>query len=157
MFWLQGKSPETKNLQALLESHAAYDLIIGITGPSAPAWNDALDDLTPDLSGIGKETPPRTRIEGFRFQRDERVRSRVRARAKGRCEYCDQRGFVMANGKLYLETHHVLALAKQGPDNLSNVIALCADDHRRAHFAKNRDDIERRMRSILARKIRASR
>ena len=49
------------------------------------------------------------------------------------------------DGSRYLETHHVIALAKDGADNLTNVIALCPNDHRKAHFSNRRESIEREM------------
>jgi 5-methylcytosine-specific restriction protein A len=33
--------------------------------------------------------------------------------------------------KPYLETHHVISLSEQGPGKVTNVIALCPNDHRR--------------------------
>ena len=69
----------------------------------------------------------------------ERVRSRsVRdtalLRANGHCEYCGDAGFVMYDGRRYLETHHLDPLSNGGGDVPSNVVALCADHHREAHY-----------------------
>lgn len=69
------------------------------------------------------------------FVRSPEVRRRVLARASGRCEHCDRPGFVTISGSLYLETHHVIPLCEGGEDATTNVVALCPDDHRRAHFA----------------------
>ena len=49
------------------------------------------------------------------------------------------------DGTRYLESHHVIALANDGEDRLTNVIALCPNDHREAHFGERRDYIESRM------------
>ncbi|WP_407646473.1 HNH endonuclease [Henriciella aquimarina] len=40
----------------------------------------------------------------------------------------------MPSGALYLETHHIQPLAEGGADTLTNVIALCPNDHRKAHY-----------------------
>jgi hypothetical protein len=45
----------------------------------------------------------------------------------------------------YLECHHILALAKDGADRMTNVIAICPGDHREAHFGKRRGEIEAEM------------
>jgi hypothetical protein len=45
----------------------------------------------------------------------------------------------------YLECHHILALAKDGADKMTNVIAICALDHREAHFGKKRAKMEAEM------------
>ena len=83
-------------------------------------------------------------------ERSAAVRQVVLRRAKGICELCGQRGFVTASGSIYLETHHVISLADDGPDHDSNVVAICPQDHRRAHFAVDRDDIGARLSAVLA-------
>lgn len=39
----------------------------------------------------------------------------------------------------------MIALANDGEDRLTNVIALCPNDHREGHFGESRDDIETQM------------
>lgn len=84
------------------------------------------------------------------FVRSPEVRRRVLRRAAGRCEYCGGEGFLTSAGQVYLETHHVVPLAEGGPDMASNVVALCPDDHRRAHYAADCADIGRRLLEYLA-------
>ena len=84
----------------------------------------------------------RIEVKGFAFKRDPAVRSAALTRAGGRCEYCGERGFQMANGSIYLETHHIIPLCEGGSDDSRNVAALCPNDHKRAHFATERDDIQ---------------
>ena len=81
--------------------------------------------------------------------RSAAVRDVVLARAGGRCELCNEPGFVTAAGSIYLETHHVVPLADNGPDHPSNVVAICPQDHRRAHYAAERDEIAIRLTAIL--------
>ena len=57
----------------------------------------------------------------------------------------------MANGKVYLETHHVVPLHEKGPDSVSNVVALCPNHHREAHHGKNRAQIREQLLAKLAR------
>jgi 5-methylcytosine-specific restriction protein A len=82
----------------------------------------------------GNDVAPRVSVRGTAFKRDGAVRFRALVRAAGRCEQCGTLGFVTATGKLYLETHHVVPLSEGGSDRLDNVVALCPNDHRRAHL-----------------------
>jgi 5-methylcytosine-specific restriction protein A len=59
----------------------------------------------------------------------------------------------MANGGVYLETHHIIPLSEGGPDTFENVIALTADAHRQAHFGVDRDELRARCLEIVARRI----
>ncbi len=83
------------------------------------------------------------------WMRDDTVRTAVLNRAAGRCEYCGETGFETANGSIYLETHHIIPLSEGGSDNTLNVIAVCPNDHRRAHHADDRDRMRHRMLEIL--------
>lgn len=76
------------------------------------------------------------------YARDPRVRSAVMKRADGRCEYCGEAGFLKLDGSPYLECHHIIALANDGADRLANVIALCPNDHREAHFGLKSAEME---------------
>lgn len=78
-------------------------------------------------------TPQRLTRTGTVFTRDAAVRAAALARARGRCEFCGSPGFLTASGALFLETHHIRALADGGPDVVSNVAALCPNHHREAH------------------------
>jgi hypothetical protein len=94
-----------------------------------------------DVAQLETGGPARREVNGSAFVRDPAVRRRVLARAGGRCELCGELGFMMVSGSLYLETHHVVPLAEGGADHEGNVVALCANDHRRAHFAAVRDEL----------------
>lgn len=83
-------------------------------------------------------------------ERSAAVRQTVLRRAKGICELCGERGFFTSSGSMYLETHHVISLADDGPDHEANVVAICPQDHRRAHFAADRDEIRVRLKAHLA-------
>jgi len=106
---------------------------------------DYSDPLYGALDDLGAEDPARVLYASYTYLRDQKVRSAVLLRAAGRCEYCGEEGFLKADGSRYVETHHVIALAKDGADKLTNVIALCPNDHRKAHFSDKRDSIEQEM------------
>lgn len=90
---------------------------------------------------------PVTRQESISaaFFRSPEVRQAVLNRAQGICECCGLPGFTTKNGAIYLETHHVVPLSENGPDMEWNVVAICPNDHRRAHFSESweqlRDDL----------------
>ena len=106
---------------------------------------DYSDHLYGALDDLGTDDPARVLYAGYTYLRDQKVRYAVLQRAAGICEYCGEEGFLKEDGSRYLETHHVIALAKDGADKLTNVIALCPNDHRKAHFSKERDLIEQAM------------
>ena len=106
--------------------------------------SNAIDDLEIDID-LGNDTPGRSRTERWTYARDPKVRVAALRRAKGHCELCGRPGFPTASGEPYLETHHVIFLAKEGKDMLTNVIALCPNDHREAHFGLRREEIEKEM------------
>jgi hypothetical protein len=107
----------------------------------------AIDDLD-ELNG--SETPERNGYFGEWFVRDGKIRAEVLRRAEGRCEHCGAIGFQTYGGKIYLEAHHIISLAKQGPDTLDNVIALCPNHHRQAHFGDDREELEAQFKIKLA-------
>ena len=113
--------------------------------PVSFARDDAINDM-------GNEEPVPMVFTGKRYPRNQRVRDAVLRRAKGKCEYCGERGFICENGRPYLESHHIIALASQGPDKMTNVIALCPSDHREAHYGRQRQKVEGRMVRIVRQK-----
>lgn len=82
-------------------------------------------------------------------RRSAMIRRNVLERAAGRCEHCGRAGFLMASGQVYLETHHVVPLSEDGPDLECNVVALCPEDHRRAHFGVDADEIRYALLTLL--------
>jgi hypothetical protein len=101
---------------------------------------DGLNDL--DDIPAGNATPDRASATSWFVVRDAKVRAYVLKQAKGKCEYCGSKGFLMKNGLRYLEAHHVISLSTKGKDTVDNVIALCPFHHREAHFGQNADALE---------------
>lgn len=117
-----------------------------------PARSGFEDQFT--LADFGKQSPDRRDTVSAVFERDRRVREWVMARANGHCEFCGRKGFRTNSNALYLETHHVTPLSEGGSDTVGNVIALCPNDHRMAHFGSGRDKMRARFTDILNRKCR---
>ncbi len=81
--------------------------------------------------------------------RDSEVRRFALRRAKGKCQLCGASGFQLPNGSMFLETHHAIPLAEDGPDSVSNVVALCPNHHREAHYGREAKTIRERLLKIL--------
>jgi 5-methylcytosine-specific restriction enzyme A len=121
-----------------------------ITRNAAPAvFVDQFTTIDTENNG-----PTRRQTTSAMFERDAEVRQRVRDRAQGVCEYCGRIGFTTVSGAIYIETHHIVPLADKGPDNDRNVIALCPNDHRRAHHGREADQLRREFERIVATKLR---
>lgn len=104
------------------------------------AQADGLSDLgTPPE---GDRYPDRAKVTGWAVIRDPKVREFVIRSAKGHCEYCGKKGFQLPSGAFYLEAHHIISLANQGHDTVENVIALCPEHHREAHYGTRAEELE---------------
>ncbi|WP_416066076.1 HNH endonuclease [Rhizobium sp. ZK1] len=107
--------------------------------PILPDAEVDLEELRRRAFEAAEPTPERVPAQRSVFARSQDVRDYVLARAGGECEHCRRPGpFVRANGSLYIECHHVHRLSDGGPDSPCNVIGVCPDCHRRAHFGIDR-------------------
>jgi len=129
-------APEQQEVESKQAFERHFRTTYGLTPEESKS--NAIDDL-------GTDTPARARSEVWSYPRDTRVRDAVLKRAKGKCEFCGELGFMKPDGTRYLESHHVIDLARDGADRLTNVIALCPNDHREAHFGERGKEIEKGM------------
>lgn len=113
--------------------------------PQDPDFDPAAEDREYQESKGNPPPIPPKKIESTCttiFERDSEVVKAVKRRAvDGLCELCRNSGFKTASGGFYLEAHHVIPLNCGGPDDERNVVAICANDHRRAHFSEDRHEI----------------
>ncbi len=148
---------------------ASYDMFTGeihLVRGESPAGEETSHASSGAALGLDKETiemqpyldqfdmveaPQRREVQGSGYIRSALVRAEVLRRAAGVCEACGDSGFRMANGAIYLETHHVVPLSQSGPDVVWNVVAVCANDHRVAHFGELREEWRSRMIDHLSR------
>ena len=79
------------------------------------------------------------------YIRNPQVRQNALKRAAGVCEFCNQLGFKMENGAIFLESHHIIPLSENGPDIEWNIIAICPNDHRRAHYGENQEEFRHQL------------
>jgi 5-methylcytosine-specific restriction protein A len=103
-------------------------------------WENAINDQSAPPEG--NRVPDRANVVVQVIKRDNRVRAHAIKRAKGKCEYCGVQGFPTTNGDFYVEAHHIIALCDSGCDTVDNVIALCPQHHRQAHYGKNAESLE---------------
>lgn len=96
------------------------------------------------------DSPEKRDGGGSAYLRSAQVRETVLRRAAGTCESCSEPGFLMDNGAVFLETHHVIPLSENGPDVEWNVVALCPNEHRQAHYGADRRDMRTRLVAKLA-------
>jgi 5-methylcytosine-specific restriction protein A len=83
------------------------------------------------------------------YKRDPKVVAWIIKNAQGKCECCGDDGFIKNDESIFLEVHHLRLLAENGSDTTQNAIALCANCHRKLHYAKNKEE----MRESLIKKI----
>ncbi|AWI76769.1 hypothetical protein CEW83_17360 [Parazoarcus communis] len=106
-------------------------------------------------TAIVEKTVTRVR-SGNVYRRDPKVRAKVLQIAGGRCECCGDLGFLTEAGERYLETHHVVGVSERGPDSSGNIVAVCPLCHRKAHYAADRIQIERKMLEAIRRRGRSN-
>lgn len=84
------------------------------------------------------------------WMRSRVIREYCLSRAAGQCESClASAPFQRLDGRPYLEVHHIGRLSDGGPDHIENVVAICPNCHRRAHFSEDRETFT----SFLSNKI----
>ena len=97
----------------------------------------ALRSAAYEASQAAAATGERSAREEYR-KRSAAVRDYVLARAGGACEGCNENApFIRGNGTPYLEPHHLLRLADDGPDDPRYVSGLCPNCHRRCHHGED--------------------
>jgi 5-methylcytosine-specific restriction protein A len=139
-----------RELDTELWTLTEYDIVSGqfelSRGILSQKYVDQFD--LEQLLKIGSGKVARTTSAYFR---DRKFRTATLARANGKCELCGTVGFTMDGGAIYLETHHIVPLGEGGIDHSSNMLALCPNDHRRAHYDLDRNKIREDLLRISSR------
>jgi len=122
-------------------------------------WSDLDEDSlsTANLAELraaalakARETAPSHEKKRFERLRSKAIHLYVLARAEGTCESCANAApFQRSDGSPYLEPHHTDRLADDGPDHPAQVIALCPNCHRRAHYSSDSDTYNNRLKRKL--------
>jgi 5-methylcytosine-specific restriction protein A len=84
----------------------------------------------------GSATSKQREIQSY--DRSRAIRKYVLKRADGHCEGCSAPApFLGIDGYPFLEAHHTIRRAEEGPDDLWSVIALCPNCHRRTDLSQD--------------------
>ena len=83
------------------------------------------------------------------FNRREDTKNYALLRADGKCEACNKAAPFHSKKGPFLEVHHVNELSDNGPDTPNNVIALCPNCHRQAHYSKDKNKFNESLREWL--------
>ena len=101
--------------------------------------NDELERVADKTS----RKPKTILVETTVFIRDQTVSEYAKRRANGRCDLCKKNApFADAQGRPYLECHHIVWLANGGLDTIGNTCALCPNCHRKVHVVGAKEDIK---------------
>ena len=101
------------------------------------------------LAVAPKNTTPKEKIR-IAHTRAEAIKKYILARANGICEGCEKPAPFKTSKGPYLECHHLFRLADGGPDHPKNVIALCPNCHREAHYSIKSNAFNKQLVSIVA-------
>ncbi len=82
--------------------------------------------------------PPERKVRlAFAIARNKTLSELIKRKAGYKCQKCGLPGFEKKNGGLYAEAHHDCELSQNGLDIAGNLTCLCANCHRKAHYAKH--------------------
>lgn len=96
------------------------------------------------LPPLGNSNVQQVQSRYARHVRDPNVAAWVLNAAHGVCEVCGLKApFIRDDGVPFLEVHHVLPLAENGPDTVHNTVAACPNCHRELHHGKTRKRLAR--------------
>lgn len=82
------------------------------------------------------------------YYRSEALKLYVVLRSKGLCEGCENEAPFRTKTGPFLECHHVHRLADGGPDHPKNVVALCPNCHRRAHYSIDAQSFNNKLKAV---------
>ena len=90
-----------------------------------------------------KESPRKIYVKTPQYVRDSNVIEFALCLADGICQLCNKEApFCSKDGEPYLETHHIVWLAKGGKDTIENTVALCPNCHKKMHILNNKKEID---------------
>lgn len=146
---LTKSTAESRLLDSEIWHLRSYDYDSGdcllVRGQPSPKYVDQFENLE-----LPQGEAKRKEATGQVFERSPKVRNYVLERAKGVCEWCGAKGFETRTGSVYLETHHIQPLSESGSDTVSNVVALCPNHHREAHYGKETESFKKELLRVVA-------
>ncbi|MFW2447955.1 MAG: HNH endonuclease [Qipengyuania pacifica] len=146
--WLQDdRWPATHVVADVLWNWAGVVNVLALPTSEHKAFvDDSFDDLPIDPQRLGRDQGKRVKAVRSGYPRDPKVRAAVLERADGNCERLgcsESRPFAG-----FLDVHHILGVGLS--DRVWSCVALCPNCHREAHFAPDRDAINRQLQEFAA-------
>lgn len=90
-----------------------------------------------------RKQPSTFQQSSTQYERSIWVAEYAKRLANGICQLClNPAPFENAKGDPYLETHHIVWLAKGGEDTIANTVALCPNCHKKMHIVDDKKDVE---------------
>lgn len=82
-------------------------------------------------------------VTSIQRDRDPFISEHTKRKAAGICQLCNEAApFKNKKSEPYLETHHIIWLAKGGEDSIGNTVALCPNCHRKMHILNLKEDVD---------------
>ena len=115
---------------------------------------DSLQKTGISIRPYGIKKPKKATSTSSAYVRDPKVRAWVLKVTNGICECCGEPApFKTADGRPYLEVHHIIPLAENGSDTVENAVGVCPNCHRGLHHSIDRvqkaSDIAQRIARLL--------
>jgi 5-methylcytosine-specific restriction protein A len=101
----------------------------------------------------GREQPAAREVRTTQYDRDPAVAELAKRLAEGMCDLCARPAPFLVGSAPYLECHHIMHLAKGGPDTIENAVALCPNCHRKMHALDRRADRDKLLSKIMTRAV----
>ena len=109
----------------------------------------SLDALKASALKNQNKVPKKILAKTSAYIRDPYVVQYVKKQARGICDLCKKPApFNNSDGEPYLECHHIVWLANEGVDDISNAVALCANCHRKMHILNSNEDVSQLKKKI---------
>ena len=147
----QGRRSGDRLLRFMLVPDVEHEL----TSPGTPPKTSTSDEaswlaIRRDLVLAAAEATKGRLSEHEYWLRNRQLRAYVRERAGGTCESCGRKApFVDRSNRPFLEVHHILQLAHDGLNSPRNVIGVCPNCHRRAHFGLDMDRFQQDLKALV--------
>ncbi|MTI15572.1 HNH endonuclease [Sansalvadorimonas verongulae] len=83
------------------------------------------------------------------YYRSQAIKLYSIKRSNGFCEACNDPAPFLTRSGPFLECHHLHRISDGGPDHPENVIALCPNCHRKAHYSIDSKEFSKKLKSIV--------
>lgn len=142
-YWRSDKSTRElsthmRNSVRDITSETAYEILEAAGITKGQAQTASADFLAEEYLHA---TPERKRALASRYERPSRLTEHVKKTRGPTCQLCGYPGFQMISGRTYCEVHHIHHVCEMLPGSLhpDQLIVVCANCHRRLHFARVAD------------------